>query len=207
MKTIVFFLVSFLLVKPVLAGTIFSTPLHDGGQFSVVPLFEGGIHGTGTATDGWIYYDATAGQGTFDLTATADMVGFVQIYNTNITTNTNGSLHLDGWVRFGSSDATGYQVFGDMTVGYDYEWEGDYTIFTFSPIAYAGLDQAGLFMPGGPYAGHVLDFEVISSFLAYEDNPFPQYTAVPLPAAVWLLVSGLSLLMLGGGRIRKRTVW
>ena len=202
MKISLFLALAVVMVKSVSAGTIFSTPLHDGGQFSITPLFEGGIHGSGTTTDGWIYYDESTGQGTFDLTATVDMLGLVEIYNTSITTNTNGSLHLDGWVRFGDPDATGYQVFGDMIVSYEYEWEGDYTVFTFSPIAYAGLDQDGLFMPDGPFAGHVLDFEVLSSFLAYEGNPFPQYAAVPLPAAVWLLISGLSLLMLGAGRTR-----
>ena len=160
------------------------------------------IQDSGPVTSGTTTYDSITGTGTFDLLADLGLIGGTQIHGVTITTNTNGSLHLDGLVSFDMAPSTDYHFFGDISVDYDYEESIDVTTFTFRPIVFSNSGIEGLQMDSGPFAGSFLDFEVTSTLLAFVDNPYPVYAPVPIPAAAWLFGSGL-LWLVGIARRKK----
>jgi hypothetical protein len=149
------------------------------------------LQDSGTVTSGSITYDTITGTGYFDLSADLGFIGVTQMHQVTITTNANGSLHLDGLVTFDLAASTDSHFFGDISVNYNYEQGTDLTTFTFSPIVFSNGDVKGLLMDSGPFAGSFLDFEVTSSLLAFVDNPYPVYAIVPVPATTWLFGSGL----------------
>lgn len=140
----------------------------------------------------WVLlYEDNDGTGTLSINASSDFIGNMEINNAILTTNSNGSLHVDGTIDFLGFGGFSANFIGDIAITYDYDEMNDVTVFGFSPIELVGLDYSGLLMLDGPFLGHLLDFNVTASALAYVENPFPVYSPVPLPAAVWLFGSGL----------------
>lgn len=139
----------------------------------------------------WVLlYEDSDGTGTLSINASADFLGDIEINNAILTTNSNGSLHVDGTIDFLGLGSSG-NFFGDMAITSNYDDMADVTVFGFSPIEFTGLDYSGLLMIDGPLLGNLLDFNVTASALAYVENPFPVYSPVPVPATAWLFGSGL----------------
>ena len=83
---------------------------------------------------------------------------------------------------------------GSWVFDYNYDDVSDVTIFGISSLDSDGDGISGVQLTDGAFAGYTLDFNGEVSFLAYVDNPFPTY-ATPIPGALWLLISGLVLLV------------
>ena len=76
------------------------------------------------------------------------------------------------------------------------------TTFDFNPLTFDGSNHNGFLMTDGLFAGDLLEFHASSSLLAIIDNPFPVYSPVPAPAAIWLFGSGF-LSLIGLARRKK----
>lgn len=157
---------------------------------------------SGPVISGSMTYESTTGAGSFAMNADLGFSGNTQIHGVTITTNSNGSLHLDGLVTFDMAPSTDHHLYGDISVDYDYDSNIDVTTFTYSPTIFNNSGVAGLLMDSGPFAGLFLDFEVTSTLLAFVSNPYPIYAPVPIPAAFWLFGSGL-LGLIGISRRKK----
>jgi len=160
------------------------------------------VQDSGPVTSGFMIYESITGTGSFELNADLGFAGITQIHGVTITTNSNGSLHLDGLVTFDMAPSTDYHLFGDISVDYNYDSNIDVTTFTYRPTVFNNSGVEGLLMDLGPFAGSFLDFQVTSTLLAYVDNPYPIYAPVPLPAALWLFCSGI-LGLIGISRHKK----
>jgi len=145
---------------------------------------------TSSITDWNLLYEDTDGTGTLSISSSSSIYGGIAVNNATLTTNNDGSLHVMGTINFltlGSSSS----FYGDMAITAGWDDSNSVTMFEFSPIAFEGSNNNGLFMLDGPLAGNLLEFQVTSSLLAIVDNPFPVYSPVPVPAAAWLFGSGL----------------
>jgi hypothetical protein len=202
MKKIMAVLFSLLLPASASAES-FSTFLGtwNAPMLNIVSPSDGSVAFSGPISDGFTAYDTVTGEGTFDLTATLSLAGETYIHDTLLTTNADGSLHLEGLINFASTPSTDYNFIGDVMVEYNYDIGNDATVFTYSPIMLSTLNYPGLLMTSGPYTGLLLDFRVEAAFLAYVDNPYPVHSAVPLPSAAVLFITGLLTL---GSIGRKR---
>lgn len=157
---------------------------------------------TSLITGGGLSYEGADGTGALNISSSSAIYGDMEINAANITTNDDGSLHVNGTMNFltlGSSAS----FFGDMAITAGWDDSGSVTMFDLGPIAFVGSNHDGLLMLDGPFAGHLLEFHVTSSLLAIVDNPFPMYSPVPIPPAVWLLSSGL--IGLAGLARRRKT--
>jgi hypothetical protein len=201
MKNITAVLVCMLLPVSASAASFntFLAPLNNP-MLDIVSQSNGSVLYSGQINSGSTSYDTVTGEGTFDLSATLPVMGDTFLH-ASLTTNTNGSLHLDGLINFASIPATAYNFIGDIMVIYDYDIFSDVAAFIYSPISRPGLDYPGLLMQSGPFTGFLLDFEVGAAFLAHVDNPYPAY--LPLPGSAWLMLSGLLTLV---GYRRRRVV-
>lgn len=163
---------------------------YNSPYLNAVDYFSEARPMTSLITSGGLSYEDTDGTGTLNINSSSTIYGDMEINNAMLTTNNNGSLHVVGTINFltlGSSST----FFGDMAITYGLDDSNSVTQFSYSPIAYNGSNQNGLLMIDGPLAGHLLEFNTTTSLLAYIDNPFPVYSPVPVPAAVWLFGSGL----------------
>lgn len=145
---------------------------------------------TSAITNWNLLYEDTDGTGTLNISSSSTVFGNMAINNATLTTNNDGSLHVLGKINFltlGSSSS----FFGDMVITAGWDDSNSVTMFDFSPIAFDGSNHNGLFITDGLLAGNLLEFHVTSSLLAIVDNPFPVYSPVPVPAALWLFGSGL----------------
>jgi len=202
MKSATLFILTILYCSSIQAEIIYLPNLGSSNpQLDIVSPGDGGVLDSGTISDATLIYDNGNGEGSFDLLASLGLIGDMQLHSTTITTNSDGSLAFDGLISFGMVPSTSYHYFGNLAVDYNYDSDSDVVDFTFSPIALPGLAYDGFFMPDGPFAGHLIDFEIHLYLLAYVDNPFPVYSPVPAPAALWLFASGLTLF---GFKIKHR---
>jgi len=156
---------------------------------------------TSSISDGRITYEDTDGTGTLSMSSFSALFGDISIDNAALTTNNNGSLHVNGTIDFLTLNSSASFI-GDIAVTSVYSEFDDVSTFGFSPIAFEGSNHDGLFMIDGPLAGLLLEFNATSTFLAYVDNPFPTYSPVPVPAAVWLFGSGFLALF---GLVKKKS--
>ena len=145
---------------------------------------------TSLITSGGLSYEDTDGTGTLNINSSSTIYGDMEINNAILTTNNNGSLHVVGTINF-LTLGTSSTFLGDMAITYGLDDSNSVTLFSYNPIAYNGSNHNGLLMNDGPFAGHLLEFNTTTSLLAEIDNPFPVYSPVPVPAAVWLFGSGL----------------
>lgn len=157
---------------------------------NVIDAVDGSTPFASLITDWQLLYDDIDGTGTLTINATQNDLGIIEINNGSVTTNNIGSLHVNGTIDFIGLSTSG-NFFGDMVITVDYDDNNQVTIFNFDPIANSGISYDGFLMTSGPLAGQLLDFHVTSSLLAIVDNPFPNYSRVPVPAAAWLFGSGL----------------
>ena len=101
-----------------------------------------------------------------------------------------------------------FSFVGDMVVDVVTSDTDQTTIFTLNPRVFSGQDLPGFLLTDfideepSPFIGDIFNFQLSSSLLAIADSPFPVYSPVPVPAAVWLLGSGLLGLAAVG---RKKT--
>ena len=87
----------------------------------------------------WLFlYEDSNGTGTLTMGATLNTLGAVEINNASVTTNNNGSLHVDGTIEFIGQNTSG-NFFGDMIITVDYGDDNQVTVFNFGAIAIAGL--------------------------------------------------------------------
>lgn len=145
---------------------------------------------TSSITNWSLLYEDTDGTGSLSISSTSTAIGNMEINNASLTTNNDGSFHVTGTINF-LDLGTSSSIFGDMFVTANWDDFNQVTTFEFLPTVFAGSIHNGLLMSEGPFAGDLLEFQVSSTLLAIVDNPFPSYSPVPVPAAVWLLGSGL----------------
>ena len=157
---------------------------------NVVNSADGSTPFTSLISDWLFLYEDSNGTGTLSIDANFNNLGAVEINNASVTTNTDGSLHVDGTIHFTDQSSSG-SFLGDMIVTVDYDDDNQVTVFSFAPISFGGFPYDGFIMTDGPLASQLLDFHVTSSLLAIVENPFPIYSPVPIPSAVWLFGSGL----------------
>ena len=147
---------------------------------------------SGSISDGGsIVYDTVLGTGAFQFDAVLSDLGAVSLHDVSLTTNADGGIRMQGLFDFTDLGFLNNNVIGDLIVQYDYDDTVDVTTFTYSPIAYGGSPYEGMLLLDGVISGHLLDFELTSTLLAYVENPYPTYSPVPVPPAVWLFGSGL----------------
>ncbi len=163
----------------------------------LIGVTNGTVLDSALITDWALSYDDVSGSGLFSMSANAAKIGAVNVNSQIFTTNTNGSLHVEGLVTL-ASDASALAYFiGDLAVTVDVNDVDNTTIFNVSPVSLFGPTQTGLELfdvnggGGNSAIGAVMDFNISSSFLAIVDSPFPIYSPVPVPAAFWLFSSGL----------------
>jgi len=169
---------------------------YNSPYLNAVDYFSEARPMTSLITSGGLSYEDTDGTGTLNINSSSTIYGDMEINDAMLTTNNDGSLHVNGMINFltlGSSST----FIGDMSITYGLDDSNSVTQFSYSPIAYS------FFMFDGPLAGHFLEFNTTTSLLAYIDNPFPVYSPVPVPVAVWLFGSGL--IGLAGFTRRKKT--
>ena len=181
------------LVSANASATVFNASLDSfgGPTLDIRNPGDGSVIYSGAISGGAIGYDSVTGDGSFDLSANLTSLAATSLHDTAVTTNSNGSLHFEGLVDFGGLGTTNNHFLGDLEVGYNYDAISDVAQFTYSPISAFGTGVPGFLIQDGPMAGALMDFNASSSFLAFVENPFPSYSPVPVPAAVWLFGSGL----------------
>lgn len=157
---------------------------------------------TSVITDGTLSYEDTDGTGSLSISSNSSLFGDVQINNAALTTNTDGSLHVIGIVDF-LTHGSSASFFGDMSITASWDEFNNVTTFDFSTLAFDGSKHNGFLMSDGLFTGNLLEFHASSTLLAIVDNPFPVYSPVPVPAAIWLFGSGI--LSLTGFAIRKKS--
>ena len=163
---------------------------YNAPYLNAVNLYSESRSMTSLITSGSLSYEDTDGSGFLNINSSSALHGNMQINNAALTTNNDGSLHVTGAIDFltlGSSAS----FFGDIAITANWDEFNDVTTFEFGPIAFTGSNHNGLFITDGLFAGDLLEFYASSSLLAYVDNPFPVYSPVPVPAALWLFASGL----------------
>ena len=163
---------------------------YNAPYLNAVDLFSEDRPMTSSITNWSLLYEDTDGTGTLNISSHSAIYGDMDINNATLTTNNDGSLHVLGTLDYltqGSSSSFS----GDMAITVTWDDFNNATIFEFNPIAFVGSNHNGLFINDGLLAGNLLEFQVTSSLLAIVDNPFPVYSAVPVPAAIWLFASGL----------------
>ena len=175
---------------------------YDSPYLNAVDYFSEVRPMTSLITSGGLSYEDTDGTGTLNINSSSTIYGDMEINDAMLTTNNDGSLRVNGTIHFltlGSSST----FIGDMAITYGLDDSNSVTQFSYSPIANNGSNHNGLLMIDGPFAWHLLEFNTTTSLLAYVDNPFPVYSPVPVPAALWLFGSGLIGLV--GFARRKKT--
>lgn len=175
-------------------------PLNAPGTQTLDVISVVATQASGPVTSGTVQYDDSVGTGLFDMSATLTTVLGLQAVtmSATLTTNTNGSLHIDGLLTFPTFPGGTSRFHGDIRVDYFLDTVVNTSAFEFTPIEYGGTGIAGLLVESGFYGGNFLDFSVRSSALSFVPNPFPTYV-VPLPATAWLFASGV-FVMAGVGR-------
>lgn len=185
------------------ATTTFNTSFdtYDNPLLEIISSDTGEVIDSGLISGGFTSYDTALGNGSFQFDATLDFFGAISLHDVLLTTNSDGSIRMQGLIDFDGLNSPDNNFIGDFIVRYDYDDMSDVTIFTYSPIAFAGSPFDGVLMTDGPFVGDLFDFQLTSSFLAYVDNPYPTYSPVPIPSAVWLFGSGLIGLI---GLVRRK---
>lgn len=74
---------------------------YDSPQLSAVDLNSGVRTMTSSITEGSFFYDDADGTGTSNMSSSDDIIfGDMEIVNASLTTNTDGSFHVDGILNF-----------------------------------------------------------------------------------------------------------
>ncbi|MCW8933231.1 MAG: hypothetical protein OQK98_00770 [Gammaproteobacteria bacterium] len=157
---------------------------------------------TSVITDGILRYEDTDNTGSLSLNSSSSLFGDIQISNAALTTNSDGSLHVIGVIDF-LTHGSSASFFGDMSITASWDEFNNVTTFDFDTLAFDGSNHSGFLMTDGLFTGDLLEFHASSSLLAIIDNPFPVYSPVPVPAAIWLFGSGF--LSLIGLAIKKKS--
>ncbi len=172
-------------------------------NLNIVSPADGNVTAGSEITQWTFLYDDVTGIGTLSIDASFSLLGAASISNASVTTNADGSLAVAGSLEF-TDPSLGSSVFsGKMVVDVTYDDTSDVTIFTFSPLNTTATYD-GFLLQSGAFAGSLLDFSVTSSLLAIIESPFPAYSPVPLPPAMWLMLSGLASLLSLQVRHRRR---
>ena len=164
---------------------------------------DGGVTAGSEITQWTFLYDNVTGIGTLSIDASFSLLGAASISNASVTTNADGSMSVVGNLAFADTSLGSSFFSGKMAVDVTYDDPSQVTIFTFSPLNTTGAYD-GFLLQSGAFAGSLLDFSVTSSLLAIIESPFPAYSPVPLPPAMWLMLSGLASLVGLQARHRRR---
>lgn len=162
-----------------------------------VRTFPGGaLLDTGIITNWSLSYDDVTDDGeliiTAFLTSAPSSSSAFEVTSTSLSANANGSLRVVGGVNVEGFGVVPFS--GDIAVTVDTDFVEQTTLFTLNLLEILNTDQKGLLIETG-LVGSPFDiaanFELFSGLSSIVDNPFPIYSSVPVPAAVWLLGSGL----------------
>ncbi|MCW9047687.1 MAG: hypothetical protein OQK46_06360 [Gammaproteobacteria bacterium] len=202
LKNIIGILAGFLIAQNTYAA-LFSTSFDSFNDpyLNVVDFYSEVRPLTSVITDGILRYEDTDSTGDLSLNSNSSLFGDIQISNAAFTTNSDGSLHVIGVIDF-LTQGSSASFTGDMSITASWDEFNNVTTFDFATLAFDGSSHNGFLMTDGLFTGNLLEFHASSSLLAIIDNPFPVYSPVPVPAAIWLFASGfLSLTSLA--RIKK----
>jgi len=160
----------------------------------ITDLSTGVIIDTAIITNWSLTYDDVTDSGSFTLTATPSRLpSLLQITGTSVFANANGSLRIQGEASTGGFSPVSFS--GDAVVTVDNDFSDQLTLFTLSLLEVPNTSQKGFLVTGAsvglPFLEAAVDFEVASGLSSAVESPFPVFTPVPVPAAVWLLGSGL----------------
>lgn len=166
------------------------------GETQTLSLYDwsGSLTESNTLDSGWIDYDGVLNSGSAEMSSASFF-----LHDIILSENVNGSLNVDGYVDI--LGTTNNLFSGLWAIDYSYYETDDVTIFDIRSLDFDGDGINGALITEGAYVGMTLDFYGEVSFLAYVNNPFPIYSPVPVPAAVWLFGSGLLAL---AGIARRR---
>jgi len=169
-----------------------SFDVYNNPLLKIIDSSTGAVINSGPISAGFTSYDTITGTGSLVFDATlSTFFGAASLHSASFTTNSNGSMNIQGLIDFSKLGILNNNFFGTFVVESNYDNISDATFFTYSAIALAGSSYNGFLMTDGPFAGALFDFQLTSSFLAFVENPYPTYSAVPVPSAVWLFGSGL----------------
>ena len=168
-------------------------------QIVVAPV-GGPVIYTSSVDSGFIGYDFALDQGSAELNWSTSLFGPSSLHDLVLTRNADNSLHVDGLLDAFSS--TNMPVTGDWAVSFDYDDINDVTTYTVTSLPIPGTGESGLLVVNGAAQGLRIDFTGQFSYLAFVFNdPLPIQT-VPLPAALWLLLSGIGVILFSGRRLQ-----
>lgn len=162
-----------------------------------VRTFPGGaLLDTGIITNWSLSYDDVTDDGeliiTAFLTSAPSSSSAFEVTSTSLSANANGSLRVVGGVNVEGFGVVPFS--GDIAVTVDTDFVEQTTLFTLNLLEILNTDQKGLLIEtslvGSPF-DIAANFELFSGLSSIVGNPFPIYSSVPVPAAVWLLGSGL----------------
>ncbi len=116
----------------------------DGSEvFNLLDTSSGVVLDSAGIIDWHFFYDDTNGTGSFNILANSTKAGNIDVSSALLSTNTDGSLHVNGFVSFVDGSVLSYFT-GDIVATAEADFVSDVTLFSLNTLDVLDVQLSGL---------------------------------------------------------------